>query len=70
MCNTIQISIRLPYEDCTHIHTAEIPFNGDDEPLAEDVLRQFVFLTENIYKEMATRNVIEKYTNNKKYYGN
>ena len=65
-----EISIRTPYEDRIHTHSAEISFKGDDEPLAEDVLRQFVFLTENIYKEMETRNVIEKYTDNKKYYGN
>ena len=60
MCNTIQISIRLPYEDCTHIHTAEIPFNSDDEPLAEDVLRQFILLMVNVYGDTATRDAIEK----------
>lgn len=56
----LEIIIRLPYEDCTHIHTAEIPFNGDDEPLAEEVLRQFILLMENVYGEIATRDAIEK----------
>ena len=65
-----EISIRIPYEDCIHTLSAEIPFKGDEEPSADALLRQFVFLTENIYKEMETRNVIEKYTDNKKYYGN
>ena len=70
MIQHAEISIRIPYEDCIHTHSAEISFKGDDEPLAEDVLRQFVFLMENVYGETATRDVIEKYTNNKKYYGN
>lgn len=60
MSNTLQISIRLPYEDCIHIHMAEIPFNGDDKPMAEDVLRQFILLMENVYGEIATRDAIEK----------
>ena len=59
MSNTLQISIRLPYEDCIHTHTAEIPFNGEDEPLAEDVLKQFIILMEKVYGETATRDAIE-----------
>ncbi len=60
MSNTLQISIRLPYEDCIHIHTAEIPFNGDDKPMAEDALRQFIILLESVYGETATRDAINK----------
>jgi len=41
-------------------HKAEIPFKEDEEPSADALLWQFFFLTENIYKEMATRNAIEK----------
>lgn len=60
MNDRIQISIRIPYEDCIHTHSAEIPFKGDDEPLAENVLRQFILLMENVYGETATRDAIEK----------
>lgn len=55
-----EISIRIPYEDCIHTHSAEIPFKDNEEPLAEDVLRQFVFLMENVYGETATRDAVEK----------
>lgn len=55
-----EISIRLPYEDCIHTHTAEIPFKDDDEPTAEDVLKQFILLMESVYGETATRDAIEK----------
>ena len=60
MNDRIQISIRLPYEDSIHTHSAEIPFKDNEEPSAEDVLRQFVFLMENVYGETATRDAIEK----------
>lgn len=61
MSNTIQISIRIPYEDCIHNHSAEIPFKDNEEPLAEDVLRQFILLMENVYGETATRDAVEKF---------
>lgn len=60
MIQHAEISIRLPYEDCIHTHTAEISFNGEDEPLAEDVLKQFVILMENVYGETETRDAIKK----------
>lgn len=60
MKQIFEIVIRLPYEDCIHTHSAEIPFKGDYEPLAEDVLRQFILLMENVYGETATRDAVEK----------
>lgn len=55
-----EISIRIPYEDCIHTHTAEIPFKDNVEPQAEAILRQFILLMENVYGETATRDAIEK----------
>ena len=55
-----EICIKYNYEDCIHTHKAEIPFKEDEEPSAEDVLRQFVFLMENVYGETATRDAVEK----------
>ncbi|MBO5804804.1 MAG: hypothetical protein J6R25_07045 [Bacteroidales bacterium] len=55
-----EISIRLPYEDCIHTHKVEIPYKDNEEPLAEDVLKQVILLMENVYGETATRDAIEK----------
>ena len=57
----VNISIKLPYENCINTHSVDIPFKGDEEPLAEEVLKKHItLLMENIYGEEATRNAFNK----------
>ena len=48
MSNALHISVHIPFEDYINTHSAEIAFKDDEEPQAEAVLRQFVFLMENL----------------------
>ena len=60
--DVLTITISIPMENgIKHHHSITFPYNGDTyDVLAEDALREFIVLMENVWGELAVENLLNK----------
>lgn len=58
----LTITISIPMENgIKHTHSVTFPYDGDTyDVLAEDALREFLVLMENVWGELAVENLLNK----------